>query len=411
MNGHTTPDCVFFYEFAAPHQLRGLLALAAARLGDPLAGVDERAFDLERQIIGSEHLVRADPRAGQWAVNAMFPRVFPAQHPYARPTGGTEESRRHFTLADARAYTARTFRPQRMTVVVSAPPGAISLAGIAALLPASLTASATRTPARRAGSRRRAGTGGTGGGGGHHRAADRRRAQAFAALGPRALAGLDAARRLRQPGPDGGGAGPLGRQRRSRRAVRQGGAADSPGGRLGSAGRIGERAVRARDRGRRGGRPSPGAGAGGARLQPVGARAGSATELRGTAPRVRNRAHPRRARAAGARGQAGAGHCAGRSSAAGGRRAVVGGGGEERHRRRVRLQATDARARARDVLRPDVAFERRRGDARRDSGGARGGGVRGKRAHPGRGGLDFEPARRAAAARHRRSRSRSWRPG
>ena len=145
MNGHTTPDCVFFYEFAAPHQLRGLLALAAARLGDPLAGVDERAYDLERQIIGSEHQVRADPRAGQWAVNAMVPRVFPAQHPYARPTGGTEESRRHFTLADARAYTARTFRPQRMTVVVSAPPGAISLAGIAALLPVSLTASATRT--------------------------------------------------------------------------------------------------------------------------------------------------------------------------------------------------------------------------------------------------------------------------
>jgi len=146
MNGHTTPDCVFFYEFAAPHQLRGLLALAAARLGDPLAGVDERAFDLERQIIGSEHLVRAQPRAGQWAVTALFPRVFPAQHPYARPTGGTEESRRHFTLADARAYTARTFQPQRMTVLVTAPPGAISLAQIAAMLPASLTSGAT--PAR-----------------------------------------------------------------------------------------------------------------------------------------------------------------------------------------------------------------------------------------------------------------------
>lgn len=143
MNGHTTPDCLFFYEFAAPHQLRGLLALAAARLGDPLAGVDERAFDLERQIIGSEHLVRADPRAGQWAVNALFPRLFPAQHPYARPTGGTEESRRHFSFAEARAYTSRTFRAPRMTVLVSAPPGAISLAGIAGILPASLTSGAT----------------------------------------------------------------------------------------------------------------------------------------------------------------------------------------------------------------------------------------------------------------------------
>ena len=138
MNGHTTPDCVFFYEFAAPRQLQGLLDLAVARLGDPLAGVDERAFELERQIIGSEHLVRADPRAGQWAVNALFPRLFPPKHPYARPAGGTEDSRRHFTLADARDYVARTFRADRMTVFVTAPPGAVTLAGITARLPASL---------------------------------------------------------------------------------------------------------------------------------------------------------------------------------------------------------------------------------------------------------------------------------
>ncbi len=381
-----------------------LLALAAARLGDPLAGVDERAFDLERQIIGSEHLVRADPRAGQWAVNALFPQLFPAQHPYARPTGGTEDSRRHFTLADARAYVARTFRPQRMTVLVTAPPGALSLAGIAALLPASLDAKeqartlpTRRTPTPTPRPEQRSGT----------RRPDHRRAQAVAALGPRALARLDAARRLRRPGSDGGGAGPLGRERRPQRSVRQGRAADSPRRRLGAAGRIGERAVRARDRGGRGGRASPGAGAGGARLQPVGARAGGAAELRGLRRAFETERILDEPGLARARGEAGVGDRAGRPPAAAPADAPSSAGsGEERRGRRVRLPAPDARARARDVLRPAPRRERRRRGARRDGGRARGGWASlGHRADSGRGGLEPEPlgdAAAAAARDHRR---------
>ena len=95
------------------------------------------------------------------------------------------------------------------------------------------------------------------------------------------------------------------------------------------------------------------------------------------APRVRDRAHARRAGPAGARGEAGAGDGAGRPSAAARPTAPSSaGGGEERGGRRVRLPAPDARARARDVLRPDLARERRRRDARRDGGRARGGGRR-----------------------------------
>ncbi|MES1209369.1 MAG: insulinase family protein, partial [Pseudomonadota bacterium] len=138
MNGFTSPDCVIFYEVAVPAKLPALVALEVERLADPLAGVDERAFALEREIVGSEHLLRADPRAGQWPVTQMFPRVFPAGHPYARPTGGTEESRAHLTLAQARDYARDVFRPENVTLLVTAPRGTMSMDAFIRGLPAAL---------------------------------------------------------------------------------------------------------------------------------------------------------------------------------------------------------------------------------------------------------------------------------
>ena len=138
MNGFTSPDCVIFFEVAVPAKLAALVDLEIGRLTDPLAGVDDRAFALEREIVGSEHLLRADPRAGQWPVTQMFPRVFPAGHPYARPTGGTEESRAHLTLAQARDYARDVFRPENVTLLVTAPRGTMAMDAFIRGLPAAL---------------------------------------------------------------------------------------------------------------------------------------------------------------------------------------------------------------------------------------------------------------------------------
>ncbi|HSS37803.1 MAG TPA: hypothetical protein VLT58_03440, partial [Polyangia bacterium] len=138
MNGFTSPDCVIFFEVAVPAKLAALAALEIGRLTDPLAGVDDRAFALEREIVGSEHLLRADPRAGQWPVTQMFPRVFPSGHPYARPTGGTEESRAHLTLAQARDYARDVFRPENVTLLVTAPRGTMAMDAFIRGLPAAL---------------------------------------------------------------------------------------------------------------------------------------------------------------------------------------------------------------------------------------------------------------------------------
>ena len=148
MNAHTTPDCLLFYEFGPPSRLEDLLGLTIARMADPLVGVSEEAFALERRIIGAESRFREDTRRTAWAANELYPVLFPPPHPYARPTGGTEDSRRKLTLVEARGYAARTFRPERMTLLVSTPPGATSLAAIAARLPPALRGDAAHPVAR-----------------------------------------------------------------------------------------------------------------------------------------------------------------------------------------------------------------------------------------------------------------------
>src|SRR5262245_22746008 len=86
MNAHTTPDCLLFYEFAPTSRLEDLLGLTIARMADPLVGVSEEAFALERRIIGAESRFREDSRRTAWAANELYPVLFPPPHPYARPT-------------------------------------------------------------------------------------------------------------------------------------------------------------------------------------------------------------------------------------------------------------------------------------------------------------------------------------
>lgn len=147
-NAFTSPDSISFFEFGPPTRLRWLLDVEAARLAAPLAGVDEGAVALERQVIASENELRDDPRLGAWASRQLYPLLFPAGHPYARPISGTAESRAGLTLADARAYAAQNFHPERITLLVTAPSATTTLDAIAAHLPPALVGD-VRHPVKR----------------------------------------------------------------------------------------------------------------------------------------------------------------------------------------------------------------------------------------------------------------------
>jgi len=147
-NGLTSADTITFYEFGQTAALTDLFDLEAERLSNPLDGVDEAAMAIERRVIASEYQAREDPRAGLWATSHLVPLVFPPAHPYARPPGGSPRSRDTLTFAGARAYAAANFRPERITLLVTAPAGAIDLDSLITRLPPPMIGDASHPQAR-----------------------------------------------------------------------------------------------------------------------------------------------------------------------------------------------------------------------------------------------------------------------
>jgi zinc protease len=119
-NALTAADHTDFWQVGKPGELEAALALEAARMRDPLAGVTEDDFAIERDVVLSEHRERLDADLGgaqlQWLLEVAFPG-----HPYARPVGGTPESLRRITLGEARAWARERYRPAAAVLVLVSP--------------------------------------------------------------------------------------------------------------------------------------------------------------------------------------------------------------------------------------------------------------------------------------------------
>jgi len=117
-NADTTLDRTRYYEFAPRAALPALLRLAAQRLAHPLDGVDGAAVAVEREIIENELRQRNETLVYGQVAAWMQRALFPIDHPYARPVGGTNESVRRLTLEDARAFAAAAYSPRNATLLI-----------------------------------------------------------------------------------------------------------------------------------------------------------------------------------------------------------------------------------------------------------------------------------------------------
>lgn len=117
-NADTDLDRTRFYEFAPRSALPALLRLAVQRLSEPLAGVDQEAVGLERDVVENELRQRNENgvygQVAAWIQTALFP----SDHAYARSTGGSHESVRRLTLEDAQRYVASSYAPRHASLLV-----------------------------------------------------------------------------------------------------------------------------------------------------------------------------------------------------------------------------------------------------------------------------------------------------
>jgi len=123
-NAFTSHDLTVFYAAAAASTVRELLKVESTRLLDPLRGIDQQTFDVEREVVRNELRQRNELGRVSAVDTALAAALYPSGHPYARPVIGTEESLRALTLEQARAFVAQNYRPEKMTVVVA---GAVEL--------------------------------------------------------------------------------------------------------------------------------------------------------------------------------------------------------------------------------------------------------------------------------------------
>ena len=107
------------YVSTLPRQnLSALLRVEAERLLNPLAGVDEATFAVERDVVRNEHRLHHETAMWSEAATSLSKAVFRPDHPYSRSVSGTHASLSALTLDDARRYVAQNYRPADMTMVV-----------------------------------------------------------------------------------------------------------------------------------------------------------------------------------------------------------------------------------------------------------------------------------------------------
>ncbi|HVR02729.1 MAG TPA: insulinase family protein [Polyangia bacterium] len=117
-NAETDFDTTTFHAFLPDQSLRRLVQVLSDSLMNPLRGIDEATFLVERDVVRNELRERHETHSFGAAYQAAYAAAFPEGHPYRRPVGGSHDSLSRITLADAARFVAAHYRPENMTMVV-----------------------------------------------------------------------------------------------------------------------------------------------------------------------------------------------------------------------------------------------------------------------------------------------------
>lgn len=134
-NGSTSHDLTMYMVVGPKEALRNLLVIEGARLKGPLAGLDARAFEMEREVVRNELLERDEHGEPSGALGSLFEALYPVGHRYHRLPAGTVASVAGLTLADAQAFVQQHYVPSNVTLYVA---GDLDLATIHQLFGATL---------------------------------------------------------------------------------------------------------------------------------------------------------------------------------------------------------------------------------------------------------------------------------
>jgi zinc protease len=118
-NGSTTHDLTTYMVIGPKEALRNLLVIEGGRLMGPLAGIDQHAFEMERDVVKNELADRDEHGQPSAVQGPLFEALYPEGNRYHRSVTGTPASVSGLSLADAQAFVQEHYVPTNVTLYVA----------------------------------------------------------------------------------------------------------------------------------------------------------------------------------------------------------------------------------------------------------------------------------------------------
>ena len=119
LNGSTTPDRTNYWENVPSNYLELALWLESDRMGFLLDALDQKAFDVQRDVVKNERRQSYENRPYGMAYLTLQPTVFPAPHPYNWPTIGSQADLDAAELDDIKNFFRKFYAPSNASVAIA----------------------------------------------------------------------------------------------------------------------------------------------------------------------------------------------------------------------------------------------------------------------------------------------------
>ncbi len=119
LNGSTTNDRTNYWENVPSNYLDLALWLESDRMGFLLDALDQKSFDVQRDVVKNERRQSYENRPYGMAYLTLQPAVFPAPHPYNWPTIGSQQDLDAAELDDVKAFFRKYYAPSNASLAIA----------------------------------------------------------------------------------------------------------------------------------------------------------------------------------------------------------------------------------------------------------------------------------------------------
>ncbi len=119
VNGSTSSDKTNYWETVPSNHLELALWLESDRMGFLLEALDQKRFDVQRDVVKNERRQSYENRPYGMSHLLLQPALFPAPHPYSWPVIGSQEDLDAAHLDDVKAFFRRFYSPSNASLTLA----------------------------------------------------------------------------------------------------------------------------------------------------------------------------------------------------------------------------------------------------------------------------------------------------